>query len=303
MSKSAKWFIAILAILLVVGAGFVLLFLAALRSIEPGATETLIIGRGDRLAVVELKGPIETSDNVVRQIKKYRDDNSIKGIVLHIDSPGGGVVASQEMYEEVRKTRDAGKPVVVSMGAVAASGGYYVACGASKIVANRGTLTGSIGVIGEFLQLREAMNKLGIDVKTIKSGKLKDAGSFTQPMTKEAEQYFQSLMDEVHGQFIGVVEKERKLDHRKVLEIADGRVFTGEQALALGLVDTLGTYEDAIRIAADLVGIAGEPSIVREQERKRLIERIFGSVGAGIDDLKRTILQHPVLSYRFVGPF
>ncbi len=302
MSKSAKWFIAILAILLVVGAGFVLLLLAAIRSIEPDATETLIIGRGDRLAVVELKGPIETSDNVVRQIKKYRNDSSIKGIVLRIDSPGGGVVASQEMYEEVRKTRDEGKPVVVSMGAVAASGGYYVACGASKIVANRGTLTGSIGVIGEFLQLREALNKLGIDVKTIKSGKLKDAGSLTQPMTKEAEKYFQALMDEVYDQFVSVVERERKIDHQHVLELADGRVFTGEQALALELVDTLGTYEDAIRIAADLAGIAGEPSIVREQERKRLIERILGNVGTSIEDLKKAILQHPVLSYRFVGP-
>lgn len=304
MSKSTKWFLTILFILLVVGAGFVLLLFSAIRSLERDERETVVIGRGEKLAVIELKGDIESPDDVVRQLKKYRDDKAIKGIVLRIDSPGGGVVASQEMYEEMRKTRDAGKPIVVSMGALAASGGYYVACGASKLVANRGTLTGSIGVIGEFVQLHEALNKLGIDVKTIKSGRLKDAGSPTQPMSKDAEKYFQSLMDDVHDQFIGVVAAERKLDHRKVVEIADGRVFTGEQALELGLVDTLGTFEDAVRIAADLAGIEGEPSLVREQARKRWwVERIFGDVRASVEELKRGLLQTPVLSYRYNGPF
>jgi protease-4 len=304
MSKSTKWFLSILSIILIVGAGFLLLLYSAIRSLEPSARETVVIGRGEKLAVVELKGEIESADDIVRQLKKYRDDKAIKGIILRIDSPGGGVVASQEMYEEMRRTRDAGKPVVVSMGALAASGGYYVACGASKLVANRGTLTGSIGVIGEFLQLHEALNKLGIAVKTIKSGRLKDAGSPTHPMSKDAEKYFQSLMDNVHDQFIGVVTTERKLDHDKVLEIADGRVFTGEQALALGLVDTLGTFEDAIRIAAELAGIEGEPSLVREQERKRWwVERIFGDVGASIEELKRGFLDKPVLSYRYNGPF
>ncbi len=303
MSKSTKWFLAILFILMFLAAGVLLVFYSAIKSLEPGTRETVVIGRGEKLAVVELKGEIESADDIVRQMKKYRDDESVRGIVLRIDSPGGGVVASQEMYEEVRKTRDAGKPVVVSMGALAASGGYYVACGASILVANRGTLTGSIGVIGEFLQLREALNKLGIDVKTIKSGRLKDAGSLTQPMTKDAEKYFQSLMDNVHHQFIGVVETERKLDHAKVLEIADGRVFTGEQALGLGLIDTIGTFEEAIRIAADLAGIEGEPSLVREQERKRWIERMFGDVTTSVGEIKRAFLQRPVLSYRYNGPF
>lgn len=302
MSKSTKWFLAILSFLFIVGGGLFLLFYVAIKSIESDTRETVVVGRGDKLAIVELRGTIESSEDVVRQIKKYREDTSIRGIVLRIDSPGGGVVASQEMYEEVRKTRDQGKPVVVSMGALAASGGYYVACGGSVLVANRGTLTGSIGVIGEFLQLHEALHKLGIDVKTIKSGRLKDAGSLTQPMSKDAERYFQSLMDDVHEQFIRVVEAERKLDHGEVVALADGRVFTGEQALELGLVDTLGTFEDAIAIAADLADIRGEPALVRERERRPLLDRIFHEFGSGVEELKRVVLERPVLSYRFVTP-
>lgn len=302
MSKSTKWFLIILSVVLMLAAGFLFLFYSAIKSFDLEPRETIVSGRGEKLAVVELKDAISSADDIVRQLKKYRDDTAIKAILLRIDSPGGGVVASQEMYEEVKKTREAGKPVVVSMGALAASGGYYVACGASKLVANHGTLTGSIGVIGEFVQVRDALNKLGIDVKTIKSGKLKDAGSPTQPMTKDAEQYFQTLMDDVHRQFIEVVERERRLAHDKVVELADGRVFTGEHAVKLGLVDTLGTFENAVRIAASLAGIKGEPSLVRERERKRLIDRLFGEAESSIRALKETILYKPTLSYRFTGP-
>lgn len=288
----------------VIGVGFTLLFYSVIKSVGEGSSkEVVTIGRGDKLAVVEVFGVIMSSENVVRQIKKYREDRSIKGIVLHIDSPGGGVVPSQEMYEEVRKTREEGKPVVVSMGSLAASGGYYVSCGASRLVANRGTLTGSIGVISEFLQLHEAMSKLGVGIRTIKSGKLKDAGSSSQKMSPEAEKYFQSLMDGVHRQFIDVVERERKLKHRDLIELADGRVFTGEQAVELGLVDTLGTFEEAVSIAAELAGISGEPSLVKERERKSFVDRMFGDVGESVNDLKETILQKPALSYRFTGPF
>jgi protease-4 len=207
------------------------------------------------------------------------------------------------MYEELKKTRATGKPVVVSMGSLAASGGYYVACGASRLVANRGSLTGSIGVISEFLQFREAMDKLGIDVKTIKSGKLKDAGSPVRKMTEDDQKYFQSLMDGVHRQFITVVEEERKLDHAKAMALADGRVFTGEQAVAEGLVDTIGTYEEAINIAANVAGIEGKPSLVRERKRVTLWNSLFGDVGDAVKDLKQEILQRPVLSYRYVGPY
>ena len=303
MSKSTKWFLVIFGIVALFGVGLLLLFYSAFQSIGESSKEVVTIGRGDKLGVVDLVGVIESSESVVRQIKKYREDKSIKGILLHIDSPGGAVVPSQEMYEEVKKTRDGGKPVVVSMGSLAASGGYYVACGASKLVANRGTLTGSIGVIGEFLQFHDAMDKLGIHAKTIKSGRLKDAGSRTQPMTEDAEKYFQSLMDDVHRQFINVVEDERDLSHALAIDLADGRVYTGEKAVKLGLVDTIGTFEDAVSIAAMLAGIDGEPSLVRERERRSWMDRMFGDVSASVQDLKQTLLQKPMMSYRYAGPY
>lgn len=281
--------------------GFTVVIIA-LVSGSSERTETVTVGSGDKVAVVDLKGVIASSDEVVRQMKKYRNNSSVRAIVLHIDSPGGGVVASQEMYEEVRAVRDGGKPVIVSMGSLAASGGYYVAVGGSYLVANRGTLTGSVGVISEFLQLKDALDKLGIGVKTIKAGKLKDAGSPMRAMNDDDQKYFQALMDDVHRQFIDVVARERKMDVEKVRELADGRVFTGEQALQLGLVDTLGTFEDAVRIAAVKVGIKGEPAIVKERKRQMWYESIFGDAGETLKDLKQELIDRPVLSYRFAAP-
>lgn len=303
MNKSTKIFLIIFSILFVVGVGLTVLFVVALRTAGESERETVMSGKGEKIALVEITGVIVSSDDAVRQIRKYREDKAIKGLLLRVDSPGGGVVPSQEIYEEVRKTRDAGKPVVVSMGSVAASGGYYIACGASRIVANRGSLTGSIGVVGQFVQFHEAMNKLGIEAKTIKSGKLKDAGSQTRPMSKDDEKYFQDLMDEVHRQFIEVVSRERKIEQQRMVDLADGRVFTGEHAVQLSLVDTIGTFEDAISIVAGLAGISDDPSVVREVRRKPLIERLLGEVGSSVSDLKNSILQWPVLSYRYVGPY
>ena len=281
--------------------GFTVVIIA-LVSGSSDKTETVTVGSGVKVAVVDLKGVIASSDEVVRQMKKYRNNSSVRAIVLHIDSPGGGVVASQEMYEEVRAVRDGGKPVIVSMGSLAASGGYYVAVGGSYLVANRGTLTGSVGVISEFLQVKDALDKLGIGVKTIKAGKLKDAGSPMRAMNEDDQKYFQALMDDVHRQFIDVVARERKMDVEKVRELADGRVFTGEQALQLGLVDTLGTFEDAVRIAAVKVGIKGEPAIVRERKRQMWYESFFGDAGETLKDLKQELIDRPVLSYRFAAP-
>lgn len=301
MTKSTKWFLGILGAI----AFFVIAFAAFVywvASTSGDQTESVTPGGGEKIAVVELKGPILSSEDIVRQVKKYRVNRSIKAILLRIESPGGGVTASQEIYEEVRAARDGGKPVVVSMGSMAASGGYYVACGGSRVVANRGTLTGSIGVISEFLQYGDALRKLGIDSKTIKSGKLKDSGTPMRKMTDEEQKYFQSLMDQVHRQFIAVVETERDLDHETVVALADGRVFTGEQSVDLGLVDTLGTYEDAIRIAADLAGIRGEPSIVKERKRSAWWEPLFGEANAAVKELKQELLERPILSYRYAGP-
>jgi protease-4 len=301
MSRSTRWFLLFLAILAILAVGFSLLFYSMIR---PGSEdlETTSNGSGGEIAVVELKGVITESETIVRQLKRYREDDGIRAILLRVDSPGGGVVASQEIYEEVRKTRDGGMPVVVSMGSLAASGGYYVSCGASLIVANRGTLTGSIGVISEFMEFKDALGKLGIDVNTIKAGRLKDAGSPTRKMTDADKEYFQALMDDVHRQFIGVVEDERGLTHDEAVEMADGRVFTGEQALGLGLVDTIGTYEDAITIAAELGGIEGKPSIVRERKRRSVLDRWFGDFGETVADVRRELLDAPVVSYRLARP-
>ncbi|HET6272188.1 MAG TPA: signal peptide peptidase SppA [Bacteroidota bacterium] len=302
MTKSTKWFLGILGVLAVLIVGFIALLFSIIKS-GGNRTEEVTIGSGGKIAVVELKGLITSSDEIVRQVKKYRENSSIKAILLRVDSPGGGVVASQEMYEEVRKTRDGGKPVVISMGSLAASGGYYVACGGSRLVANKGTLTGSIGVIAEFLQLQDALDKLGIGVKTIKSGKLKDSGSSTRRMTEEDQQYFQGLMEDVHGQFIHVVETERGISHEDAIALADGRVFTGEQAVLNGLVDTLGTYEDAVTITAEIVGIEGEPAIVKERRRRSVFDSFFDDVAEGLSDLTQEVKNRPVLSFRFIGPF
>ncbi len=302
MTKSGKLFLAVLgflALFVVVISFLLYAFLVA----PSDRSEIVAGGTGEKLAVVELEGTIVSSEEIVRQLKRHRENNSIRGVVLRVDSPGGGVVPSQELYEEVKRTRESGKPVVVSMGSLAASGGYYVSCGGSVIVANPGTLTGSIGVISEFLQLQNALDKIGIGVKTVKSGKLKDAGSPMRKMTDEDQQYFQGLMDEVHRQFIDVVEKERKLPHEKVVALADGRVYTGVRAKELGLVDTLGTFEDAIHIAAQRAGIHGEPTIVKERKRQTLWETLFGNAAETMSELKQEILQRPVLSYRFVGPY
>lgn len=301
MSSSTRWFLIFLVILAVIAVGFSLIFFSLIGG-DAGDLETMSGGSGGKIAVVELRGVITESETIVRQLKRYREDDGIRAVLLRVDSPGGGVVASQEIYEEVRKTRDSGMPVVVSMGSLAASGGYYVSCGASLIVSNRGTLTGSIGVISEFLEFKDALSKLGIDVNTVKAGRLKDAGSPSRKMTDADKQYFQQLMDDVHRQFIGVVEDERGLTHEEAVELADGRVFTGEQALDLGLVDTLGTYEDAITIAAGLGGIEGEPSIVRERKRRSVLDRWFGDFGETVADLRRELLDAPVISYRLARP-
>lgn len=299
MSRSTKWFLAVLGILALFTLGVTVIVLSVTGSDGRG---TITSGFGEKIGLVEITGVISSSENAVRQIKSYREDASIQAILLRIDSPGGGVAASQEIYEEVRKTRDGGKPVVVSMGSMAASGGYYIACGASRIVANRGSLTGSIGVISEFLQLSEALGKLGISVNTIKAGALKDAGSPMREMTTKDRAYFQGLMNEVHEQFIGVVAAERHMSLEAVRLLADGSVMTGERAVVEGLIDTIGTYEDAVLIAAASAGIEGEPAVVKERVRRSLWDGLFGETDEAVAKAARDLLDRPVLSFRYVGP-
>lgn len=226
---------------------------------------------GEQVALIRIEGLIIDSKNTIDEIKRYVKDPSIKAIVLRIDSPGGAVAPAQEIYEEVKKA-NAKKKVVVSMGSVAASGGYYIASAATKIIANPGTLTGSIGVIMEIPNIEGLMNKLGIKTVVIKSGRHKDIASVFREVGKEERKILQEILDNVHEQFIKAVAESRNMPLDKVKEIADGRVFTGEQALKAGLVDELGNLEDAIQVAAKLVGIKGEPVIVSKKERFSLLD-------------------------------
>ena len=225
---------------------------------------------GERIALVRVEGPILDSKDVIDELKGHVKDPSIKAIVLRIDSPGGAVAPSQEIYEEIRKAVTK-KKIVVSMGSVAASGGYYIASPATRIVANPGTLTGSIGVIMEIPNVEGLMNKIGVKTEVIKSGRHKDIASVFRGIKKEEREILQGVLDNVHEQFIKAVAEGRKMLIEDVKRIADGRVFTGEQALKAGLVDEIGNLEDAIKAAAKLTGIKGEPSVVSKEERFSLI--------------------------------
>lgn len=307
-STAWKWllgiFIAIALVIVVFLAAVVVYFIGSLKHTEKTFYYEVSGSGSGKVAVVELDYTIIDPESLVRQFKKYREDKSIKAIVLRINSPGGGVAASQEMYEEVKRTRDAGKPVVVSFGAIAASGGYYVACGSSYIVANPGSLTGSIGVIAQFITLKDLADKIGIKETTVKSGKFKDSGDPFRELNKDDLEYFQSVVDDSYQQFMEVVSKERKIPMDQLKEIADGRVFTGKQALDLKLVDTLGTYQDAIMIAARLAKIEGEPAIVKEKV-KRSILNIFleGLTQNSLESIKNQLeteyINKPILQYKF----
>jgi protease-4 len=228
----------------------------------------LFAGLGERVAIVDVHGVIKSSEEVTRQLRKYAEDSSIPAVVVHVDSPGGGAAASQEIYEEINKVREAGKKVVVSMGSVAASGGYYISCAADTIVADPATLTGSIGVIFQFPIAEQLMKKIGIRYEVVKRGEVKDIGSIDRAMTERERESLQSVVDDTYEQFVGAVIEGRGLEREKVLKIADGSVYTGKQAQELGLVDEMGNLYDAIKIAGEMVGMKEYPQTVKERERK-----------------------------------
>ncbi len=226
----------------------------------------------NRIALIRIEGVILDSTDTIEELRRYKDSSGIKAIILRINSPGGGVVPSQEIYEEVRKIREEGKKkVVVSMGTVAASGGYYIASASNRIVANPGTLTGSIGVIMELANVEGLFKKIGVESVVIKSGRNKDVGSPFRKMLPEERAILQQLMDDVHTQFIQAVAEGRGLTEDRVREMADGSVFTGRQAKELGLVDEIGNLQDTVRLTADIVGIKGEPRIVESRKRGSLL--------------------------------
>jgi protease-4 len=297
MKESTKVFLWVIGIIL--GASIVIAVIISGSGSGSEEAEYDLSGSRAKVAVVNLTGTIMSSRAIVSTLQTLADNRSVKAIVLRVDSPGGGVAASQEIFEEVKSIRDSVKPIVVSMGSMAASGGYYVSCGATRIVANPGTITGSIGVIAMFPNYAKLMGKLGLEMDVIKSGKYKDSGSPFRKMSETDKKYFQGVVDNSFEQFLDVVAKERKLSVSNLKKYADGRVFTGVQALKLGLIDTLGSFEDALSIAAKLGGIAGRPLVVEARRPQTLADLIFGDLLSRFHIFEKDFIEQPILQYRF----
>lgn len=299
MSKSGNRIV--IGIVLVSGLLFVIFAVLFFAFLMRGP-DSYVLDRyslGGRVAIIDIKGVIDDSEGVIRQLDRYEDDSSVKALILRIDSPGGGVAASQEIYERVNKFKESGKTVVVSMGAIAASGGYYIACAADTIVANPGTLTGSIGVIFSFPTFKKLMQTVGIKLEVFKSGAMKDVGNYSRDVTPQERKMLQAAIDDTYDQFITAVSLERGIDLDKVREMADGSIYTGRQAMELGLVDELGSLDDAIVIAGEVSDLGDNPRIIRERPRRQpfwweMAKSLLG-VGENIISPKKW----PYIEYRY----
>ncbi|MBM3235828.1 signal peptide peptidase SppA [Candidatus Poribacteria bacterium] len=262
-------------IVLALGAGAILLVLLGIVIVVNPLSDI-----GPKVAVIEITGTIIKSDAIIEQIHRYRDNPSVKSIVLRLNSPGGAVVPTQEIYSELGKLKTKSrKKIVASMGTTAASGGYYIACAADEIFANPGTLTGSIGVIMQIITADGILKKVGVGSEVIKSGKFKDTGSPMRSMTDEERTILQETVDDVYAQFVDAVFEGRQnkgLTRKEIVELANGRIFSGQQAYERKLVDELGDLQDAIKRAGELGGIKGEPRVVKYKPRKSLMEQILG---------------------------
>jgi protease-4 len=277
-----------LIIIVIIGIG-VLFFLLVGRTLVQSAPI------GDKVAVIDITGAISRTETIIDQIHQYRDDQAIKAIVLRINSPGGSVAPVQEIYSELKKLE---KPIVASMGSTAASGGYYIAAIADEILANPGTLTGSIGVIMQFTKLKGLYEKIGLEQQVVKSGKFKDTGSPVRDLTDEERELLQATLDDVHDQFIDAVFEGRQehLTREEIVALADGRIFSGQQALGHKLVDQLGNLPDAIDRAGELGGISGKPRVVRTKRKTSMLERVLGSTGK--ENLDR-LLDNAGVTFRY----
>ena len=229
---------------------------------------------GKKVGIVKITGPIISSQSTNLQIEKFKNRKDISAIVLRIDSPGGLVAPTQEIYEKVKSIRGI-KPIISSMGSVAASGGYYIALGSDTLIANPGTIVGSIGVIMNYPVATELLNKVGIKFETVKSGGLKDVGSYSREVTEADRRHLNEMVANIHSQFIAAVEENRSIDKSKLIKLADGRVFTGQQSKDLGLVDVLGTFEDAISLAGLLSNIEGKPKTIEINKKNNSLFDFF----------------------------
>jgi protease-4 len=269
------------------------------QSLNPSSRAD-IFGAADGVGVVEIEGVIVSSEEVIKDLIELRENQRVKALVLRIDSPGGAVGASQEIFVEVQRTNQL-KPVVASMASIAASGGLYASLGAERIVANPGTMTGSMGVILKFPNLEALFDKIGYKSEVVKSGKLKDIGSAGRALTDEERQMLQGLIDNVHEQFVQAVVSSRSLPEEEVRKIADGRIFSGEQAMGLGLVDQLGNFTDAVLLAASLANLGeGLPHLIYPKKQDfSFLKLLTGEKGQSI--LNGKIIQAPVLAYEWSG--
>ncbi len=252
--------------------GIVLIFLFLIAFSIWGLTSSnkdfAFIPHGERVAIVKVEGVIYGSEDIIRQLRKYGEDERVPAIVVRIDSPGGAAAPAEEIYNYINKVRDEGTYVVASLASVAASGGYYIASACDTIISNKGTLVGSIGVILSYLTFEGLMDKIGVQLEVIKAGELKDVGNYSRELTQKEREMLQATLNDAHDQFILAVANGRNMDVVQVEELADGSIFTGNQALSLGLVDRLGGLEDAISVAGEMAGLGEDPDIVREIPRK-----------------------------------
>jgi protease IV len=244
------------------------------------------LNAGEKVGVVPIEGIIGDANEIIDQINEFADSKNIRAVVIRIDSPGGGVVPSQEIYQAVKELRKK-KKVVASMGSVAASGGYMIAVAADRVVANPGTITGSISAIIHYANIEELLKKVGVRSSVIKSGKFKDIGSPVREMTEAERSLIQGVVDDIYDQFVRTVSENRKIPRSKIIQLADGRIFTGRQAKELGLIDELGSFQDAILLAGRLSGIQVKPEIVYGMKKKTsfwryMMENITSTISAEI---------------------
>ncbi len=281
-----------------IGGGAFFLFVLAVFSLvyialRAGGGDAGLGGFGDRIGVVDLNGVILSPQPVVDQLKKFGDDSSIRAIILHVNSPGGGVAASEEIYREVKRVRtEKKKKVVVSIETVGASGAYYVASGADKVYADNGSIVGSIGVIAQWVNYGDLLKWAKLKDVVLKTGEFKDTGNPSRDLTPNEQAYMQSLIDNMFGQFVQAVADGRGMKFNDVKSIANGKVWTGEQALSMKLIDGVGDFQTAVTETAKMVGIKGEPTLVRpDRDRKTLMDLLLGDVSQYIPTREKLMDQ------------
>jgi protease-4 len=284
---------------ILIGGGAFFLFVLAVFSLvyltlHAGSNEAGFGGFGDRIGVVDLDGVILSPQPVVGQLKKFAADSSIKAIILHVNSPGGGVAASEEIYREVKRIREEKKKrIVVSIQTVGASGAYYVASASNKIYADQGSIVGSIGVIAEWVNYEDLLKWAKLKSIVFKTGEFKDTGNPARELTPAEQAYLQSLIDNMFGQFIQAVADGRGMKFDDVKAIANGKVWTGKEALAMKLIDDTGDFEAVVNDTAKSVGISGEPTLVHpEKDRRTLLDLMLGDVSQYLPDTEKMLEQH-----------